>query len=470
MTTATRRQTALALKLIREVDAFECYGFPCIIQYDPCDKTYPMLVDSQVIGNATTPDTARTTISTFCEELSRHTRATTADMAADVQAYGDYQAAENAAYLARMAAKWGAPDAGRSLLPTLDAELAAQGLRLADEDEAGWYVPVNGGKRVWATDKIEMAETDKVIKALETAAHLASPTWTDDKIAAGFAPDASDDDRSLALALSNLRTRAQNECPCGSSCPCCDPSHPEAIEQRLEREEAERDDPDLEAFTPAMVIDALRKILDDTITARLATTRGTPEWDAAQGKVMTAFNALAACDPYITQAAHMLDTAAKNLGRDAIRAEGEEQPAPPYAELGDDPERETRDALDAGHAADETDLDRVLATCRACERADCAGVQDIQRCGGVRAVLLAPYDKGAGTGGYAPVAFYKSVPVDDDPCAVVRAELEKARQVLETIVALASGWDEHGALGPREPLSWETVARMAMDYARAALG
>jgi hypothetical protein len=37
------------------------------------------------------------------------------------------------------------------------------------------------------------------------------------------------------------------------------------------------------------------------------------------------------------------------------------------------------------------------------------------------------------------------------------------------IVDLASGWDEDGALGPKEPLTWETVARMAMDYAQAAL-
>lgn len=37
------------------------------------------------------------------------------------------------------------------------------------------------------------------------------------------------------------------------------------------------------------------------------------------------------------------------------------------------------------------------------------------------------------------------------------------------IVTLASGYDESGAIGPREPLRWETVARMAMDYARSAV-
>jgi hypothetical protein len=39
----------------------------------------------------------------------------------------------------------------------------------------------------------------------------------------------------------------------------------------------------------------------------------------------------------------------------------------------------------------------------------------------------------------------------------------------EEIAALASGYDEEGALGPRDPLTWETIARMALDYARAAI-
>jgi len=34
---------------------------------------------------------------------------------------------------------------------------------------------------------------------------------------------------------------------------------------------------------------------------------------------------------------------------------------------------------------------------------------------------------------------------------------------------LSAGWDEHGSLGPKEPYSWESIARMAMDYARAAI-
>ena len=37
------------------------------------------------------------------------------------------------------------------------------------------------------------------------------------------------------------------------------------------------------------------------------------------------------------------------------------------------------------------------------------------------------------------------------------------------IVSLAEGWDEDGATGPKPPLSWESIARMAMDYAQDAI-
>jgi hypothetical protein len=40
---------------------------------------------------------------------------------------------------------------------------------------------------------------------------------------------------------------------------------------------------------------------------------------------------------------------------------------------------------------------------------------------------------------------------------------------LKQIEALSAGWDEHGSTGPREPLSWESVARCAMDIARFTL-
>jgi hypothetical protein len=42
-------------------------------------------------------------------------------------------------------------------------------------------------------------------------------------------------------------------------------------------------------------------------------------------------------------------------------------------------------------------------------------------------------------------------------------------QTLRYIVQLSAGWDADGSVGPRPPLSWETVARMSMDIARGTL-
>lgn len=48
-------------------------------------------------------------------------------------------------------------------------------------------------------------------------------------------------------------------------------------------------------------------------------------------------------------------------------------------------------------------------------------------------------------------------------------ENERLRKAHAAIVDLSAGWDEDGSTGPRDPLSWETVGRLAMDYSRAAL-
>jgi CTP:molybdopterin cytidylyltransferase MocA len=52
-------------------------------------------------------------------------------------------------------------------------------------------------------------------------------------------------------------------------------------------------------------------------------------------------------------------------------------------------------------------------------------------------------------------------------------EAETARELLEaceSIVGLSAGWNESGSTGPGYPLlSWESVARIAMDIARAAI-
>lgn len=50
-----------------------------------------------------------------------------------------------------------------------------------------------------------------------------------------------------------------------------------------------------------------------------------------------------------------------------------------------------------------------------------------------------------------------------------KRQAERDRPALERIVNLSAGWDADGSLGPRSPLSWESVARIAMDYAKHAL-
>ena len=39
----------------------------------------------------------------------------------------------------------------------------------------------------------------------------------------------------------------------------------------------------------------------------------------------------------------------------------------------------------------------------------------------------------------------------------------------QAIVDLSAGWDEEGSLGPKDPYTWETVGRLALDYAKAGL-
>lgn len=43
------------------------------------------------------------------------------------------------------------------------------------------------------------------------------------------------------------------------------------------------------------------------------------------------------------------------------------------------------------------------------------------------------------------------------------------RERLQWILDMSAGWDSLGSTGPRKPLSWESVGRMSLDYARAAL-
>lgn len=53
--------------------------------------------------------------------------------------------------------------------------------------------------------------------------------------------------------------------------------------------------------------------------------------------------------------------------------------------------------------------------------------------------------------------------------AAARETTGDLRGWLKEIENLSAGYDADGSTGPRRPLSWESVGRMALDYARAAL-
>lgn len=48
-------------------------------------------------------------------------------------------------------------------------------------------------------------------------------------------------------------------------------------------------------------------------------------------------------------------------------------------------------------------------------------------------------------------------------------EIDVLRRHLQYIVEYSAGWDEKGSTGPKPPHSWETVGRVALDLAKAAL-
>lgn len=123
--------------------------------YDRVCRDWAMYLDGQFIGSARTKPEADTTLDSLVDEVARHTRATTADMAAEAAA-------------------------------NIDEELAAQGLRLAAEDEAGWCMLTSGGKHVWATDDPPRQDQPVVAPLFEeeTAPYLATLPRTIDELRA----------------------------------------------------------------------------------------------------------------------------------------------------------------------------------------------------------------------------------------------------------------------------------------------
>lgn len=453
------------------------------IAYDSQTKDYVMYLDGQLVGCARTQIEAETTLDTLVDEIIRHTRATTADMAAEES---EIERAES-----RVA---------EHMILAENSDPVIKNLCATHASKTTWYARSSG-----AVD----APCDECCPA-------APPTWTDDKIATGLAPDASDDDRSLALALSNLRARAQDEptpptrtvtipscdqhagfsfnvvtltlqwacptcdgprgepyltrsydgscclqgihgwqnpcghvdyygdvreearrmvqaqpaCPCGSSCPCCDPSHPDAIEQRLEREEAEKSDPDLDG-APSPDRSALAADLDRAVTARLPIPRNTPEWHAAQAVVQAAADALTFWPEHAPHVP-VEETPYAGLGND-----------PPvtlpsdcwgYAEACQVPATQVVVIVDRGTVE--------VALCDGCATkwrrlhvvlphvcGNCGGPHHVQRCPEIRAALVAPL--WGAPNSVCPKCQQAHDPIVDCPGRREAAELREAQEELE---------------------------------------
>ncbi len=61
------------------------------------------------------------------------------------------------------------------------------------------------------------------------------------------------------------------------------------------------------------------------------------------------------------------------------------------------------------------------------------------------------------------------------PAEVVQMQINAANEIERLqkwhieIAGMAADYDEDGATAPRAPMSWESVARLAIDYSREAL-
>ena len=89
---------------------------------------------------------------------------------------------------------------------------------------------------------------------------------------------------------------------------------------------------------------------------------------------------------------------------------------------------------------------------------------DEAKCAPVERRVMREYSEGIMSDGAAILCDGKPMPIEQ-----IVARLANFERWCVEIVGLASGWDEHGALGPKAPYCWETVGRVAMDYANAAL-
>lgn len=115
---------------LTRVSTFDYLGFACRIGYDRETCDWLMEVDGQPIGYARTEDEGATTIRTHCEEVARHTRAATADMAADA---AEAEEAFNAPTPARCRGYGRACDQPATQFVAITRQLDQAGTRLMPE-------------------------------------------------------------------------------------------------------------------------------------------------------------------------------------------------------------------------------------------------------------------------------------------------------------------------------------------------
>lgn len=396
-------------------------------------RDFSMYLDGQLVGCARTETEADATLDQLVDEIARHTRITTADMAAeraeDVEdrmreTIGDPARDIDERYCERCAritihrlvkgafhcascslcscgefAIYGGVtpccqechDAALAEMDRadIDEELAAQGLRLADEDEAGWYQLINGGKHVWVTDE--------------------PPRWGTPVTAPLF-----EEETAPYLAA-----------------------------------------------------------LDRAVTARLPIPRGTDAWKAAQARVEQAHEALATAGGIEEKRTLYIDPL---LGYHATRAIHQ------FAGMIRATNEAERPAFKCSNCTGPHHVQR-------CPEVHAALVAPLwgppnpvcPKCGRLHDPIVGcSYDKGAGTGGSGPVTFSTLLPVPDDPCAGVRDQLKAVegerdglRAALEQIAGVAGNLSDEqvqrvGGINDARALALQVVH--ARRIARTALG
>lgn len=412
---------------LQNIDEFIYLGFSCKIGRDPETRDWPMYRDGEVIGYARTKDEGCTTLRASCEETARHTRIVTADIAAE-----------------RAAAQEGvAPTAPARTVDELRGELDI----VTDEIQTRKHDGRNYDNLRVMRDKI-IAELDAAHAAKKSAAPCAdgqancsaSGLGTCHKSLCNTLASHAYElfDEPIVLCCKHYSEDIIGE-PCGHKCPSCnDPSTGlcPACRENGEASAATDLEPVDDIYAPPFGLPepapTEEELDDETITPGACYGYGGDCQNPATQRltINIALNnqasilpdQVAVCDTCAPKWQFLVipdGTCYACKGQHPIQ-QCPEVRAVLAAE--DDRDRASRDILDAEHAADLTNLDRVLTP--------------------------------------------------DDPCADVRRELTEARAVLRQIADVAGNLSDEviqriGGINDAHALALKVV--YARQIARAAL-